>query len=53
MGSSRTHFRPDKQVDTSQTHERYTSTQRSTAKHEHSRRQRQYNRKIISEVEDD
>jgi hypothetical protein len=53
MGSPRTNFRPDKQVDTDQTHEMYTSTQRTIAKHEHSRRQRQHNRKIISEPQDD
>lgn len=53
MGSPRTDFRPDKQVETNQTHEMYSSAQRGVAKHEHNRRQRQHNRKLITAIDDD
>ena len=47
MGSPRNYFRPDKQVDTAQTDQMYSSTHRKESKKEHARRQRQYDRKVI------
>lgn len=51
MGSPRNYFRPDKQVDTQQTDQMYTSEHRKCSKKEHAKQQRQYDRKVIDEAE--